>query len=128
MITPTEIIGLSLERTPLKQIIKQMQNPTRENIKKMYRDIGVDIFEGKDKITILSEQDYKKSKSITAKIKSWFSWGGKYDYEEKDTVKDLVHKYGCNNIRGTYDEIEEKFGQEGRRVAEIFRIIGYFRT
>ena len=128
MITPTEIIGLSMERTPLKQIIKQMPNPTRESVKKMYGDIGVDIFEGKDKITILSDKDLKKSQTLLSKIRKWWSGSGRLDYEEKDCVKDLVLKFGCNNHSGTYEEIEEKFGQEGRKVAEIFRIIGYFRT
>ena len=128
MITPTEIIGLSREITPLKQVIKQMPNPTRESVKKMYGDIGVDIFEGKNKITILSEKDYNKSQTILSKIKKWWSGTEKFDYEEKDSVKDLVLKYGYNNHSGTYEEIEEKFGREGLRIANIFKVMGYFRT
>ena len=128
MITPTEIIGLSMERTPLKQVIKQMPNPTRETVKQLYGNIGVDIFEGKAKITILSDKDLKKSQTLLSKIRKWWSGSGKFDYEENDSVKDLVLKYGCNNRMGTYTELEEKFGQEGVRIADIFKIVGYFRT
>ena len=128
MITPTEIIGLSMERTPLKQVIKQMPNPTRETVKQLYGNIGVDIFEGKAKITILSDKDLKKSQTLLSKIRKWWSGSGKFDYEENDSVKDLVLKYGCNNRMGTYTELEEKFGQEGVRIANIFKIVGYFRT
>ena len=128
MITPTEIIGLSMERTPLKQVIKQMPNPTRETVKQLYGNIGVDIFEGEAKITILSDKDLKKSQTLLSKIRKWWSGSGKFDYEENDSVKDLVLKYGCNNRMGTYTELEEKFGQEGVRIADIFKIVGYFRT
>ncbi len=125
MIRP-EIIGLSMERTPLRQVIKRMPNPTRENVKKLYGDIGVDIFEGKDKITILSDNDYKKSRSLIGRMIEWWAGSSKFDYEEKDSIKDLVLKYGCNNVQGSYDEIEQKFGQEGIRVANIYKKIGYF--
>ena len=128
MITPTEIIGLSMERTPLKKVIKQMPNPTRENVKRLYGNIGVDIFEGKDKVTILSDKDVKNSKKLTSRIKKWWNRNSKLDYEENDSIKDLVLKYGHNNLRGTMDDIEEHFGKEGRRIAGIYKIIGYFTT
>ncbi len=119
MVSATEIIGLSMERTPLKTLIKQNPSLTREKVKTLYGDIGVDIFEGKEKITILSKEDYKKSQSFISKAIRWWSGKGKLDYEEKDSVKDLVHKYAYNQTSGTFDEIEEKFGKEGRRVAAI---------
>ena len=128
MIPSTEIIGLSMERTPLKKIIKQNSTLTREKVKTLYGNIGVDIFEGKNKITILSKEDYNKSQTFLSKIRKWWNGNGKFDYEEQDSVKDLVLKYGCNNISGTYAEIEEKFGKEGRRVADIFKLIGVFTT
>ncbi len=124
----TKIIGLNTENIPLKKIIKQNPSLTREKVKTLYGDIGVDIFEGKEKITILSEKDYKKSHSFINRAISWWSGKGKLDYEEKDSVKDLVHKYAYNQTSGTYDEIKEKFGEEGRRVADIFRVIGFLTT
>jgi hypothetical protein len=128
MISPTEIIGLSWERTPLKQVIKNSPAFTKEKVRELYGSIGVDIFEGKDKITILSDKDYKKSQKLIPRIIKWWSGNGKYDYEEKDSMKDLVMKYGCNEGSGTYAQIEEKFGKEGVRIADIFKIIGYFKT
>ena len=128
MVSATEIIGLSMERTPLKTLIKQNPSLTREKVKTLYGDIGVDIFEGKEKITILSKEDYKKSQSFISKAIRWWSGKGKLDYEENDSVKDLVHKYAYNQTSGTFDEIEEKFGKEGRRVADIFKVIGFFTT
>ena len=122
----TEIIGLSLEVTPLKKIIQRMPNATKTEVKKMYGDIGVDIFEGKDKISILPEEDIQKSKTLVSKFRKWWSGNCKFEYEEKDTLKDLVLKYGCNNTRVTSQEIEEKFGQEGRRIANLYEIMGYF--
>lgn len=128
MVSTTEIMGLSMERTPLKKIIKQNPSLTREKVKTLYGDIGVDIFEGKEKITILSDKDYKKSQSFISKVIKWWNGNGKFDYEENDTIKDLVHKYACNQRYGTYQEIEEKFGKEGLRVADIFKVIGFFTT
>ena len=126
MVSTKEIIGLSVERTPLKTIIKQNPNLTKANIKTLYGNIGVDIFEGKEKITILSDKDYKKSQSFISKVIKWLNGEGKLDYEENDSVKDLVHKYIYNQKFGTFEEIEEKFGKAGRNVVDIFRVIGYF--
>lgn len=128
MVSTMKINGQSMERTPLKTIIKQSSAFTKEKVKTLYGDIGVDIFEGKDKITILSEEDYKQSNKLINKLIRYFSGKGKLDYDEKDSVKDLVLKYGYNNHRGTFDEIEEKFGQEGLRVAKLFKMMGFFRV
>ncbi len=128
MVSTTEIIGLSMERTPLKTIIKQSPALTREKVKTLYGDIGVDIFDGKEKITILSDSDYKKSNSFINRIIRWWSGQGKLDYEECDSVKDLVHKYTYNQKVGTFDEIEAKFGKEGLRVADIFKVMGFLKS
>ena len=124
----TEIVGLSMERTPLKTIIKQNPSLTREKVKALYGDVGLDIFEGKEKITILSDKDFKKSQSFISKALKWWSGKGKFDYEESDSIKDLVHKYAYNQKFGTFEEIEEKFGKEGRRVADIFKVMGFLRN
>lgn len=128
MITPLEMIGLNHKRMPLKQVIQQMPNPTKANIRKLYGEIGVDIFEGKDRITILSAKEYKKEQSLKNKVADWWCGSGKLDYEEKDSINDLVLKYGYNKIFGTYEEIERKFGQEGLKAADIFKLMGSFRT
>ena len=128
MVSTTEIIGLSMERTPLKTIIKQSPSLTKESVKTLYGDIGVDIFEGKKNITILSDKDYKKSQSFISKAIKWWSGNGKLDYEEKDSIKDLVHKYAYNQEFGTFNEIEQKFGKEGRKVLDIFKVIGYLQS
>ena len=128
MISATEIIGLSWERTPLKEVIKESPAFSKEKIKELYGNIGVDIFEGKDKITILSDKDYKKSQKLVNKIIKWWSGKGKVDYEEEDSMKDLVMKYAYNEKQGTYAQLEEKFGKEGTRIADIFKVMGYFKT
>ncbi len=128
MISTTEIKGLSMEKIPLKTIIKQSPSLTKERVKTLYGDIGVDIFEGKKNITILSDKDYKKSQSFISKAIRWWSGKGKLDYEEKDSIKDLVHKYAYNQKFGTFDEIEQKFGKEGRRVSDIFKVIGFLQS
>jgi hypothetical protein len=43
-------------------------------------------------------------------------------------MKDLVHKYAYNEKHGTYAQIEEKFGKEGVRIANIFKVMGYFKA
>lgn len=128
MITPIGKDSISTGRTPLKNLIKQMQNPTKAEVKKLYGDIGLDIFEGKDKITILTIKNDEQSKNFITKIMKWFNGMGKFDYEEKDSINDLVLKYACNGSFGTVNEIEEKFGQEGKKAAEIFKFMGYLRT
>ena len=128
MISATEIIGLSWERTPLKQVIKQSPAFSKEKVKELYGNIGVDILEGKDKITILSDKDYKKSQKLVNKIIKWWSGKGKVDYEEEDSMKDLVMKYAYNEKQGTYAQLEEKFGKEGIRIADIYKVMGYFKT
>ena len=128
MIQSTKIIGLNFEKTPLKQVIKNFPEFSKEKVRELYGSIGVDIFEGKDKITILSDKDFKKSQTLINRIKKWWSGKGKLDYEEKDSMKDLVHKYAYNEKQGTYAQIEEKFGKEGVRIANIFKVMGYFKT
>ena len=126
MVSTTKIMSLNVDKTPLKIIIKRSSSLTRENIKLLYGDIGVDIFDGKKNITILPE--YKKPQSFLSKAKKWLSGKNKLDYEEKDSVRDLVLKYAYNKKSGTYDEIEEKFGKEGLREADIYKVMGYFTT
>ena len=126
MVATEKIIGIGIDRTPLRQLVKQMPNPTREKVKMLYGDIGVDIFEGKDKITILEDKDIKKTKGFMNNFINWFKNNKKLDYEESDSIKDLVLKDGYNNNNRTYEEIEAKFGKEGRRVVDIFALTGFF--
>lgn len=110
---------------PLKIEIKKIKNPTKEIVKDLYGSFGLDIFEKKEPITIMSEKEIKKSKSIISKIKTWFTGNSIVDFEEDDTLRDVVFKYAANKKSGLVSDVEKMFGKKGLESFESLRSVGY---
>ena len=96
----------------------------KEQVKKLYGEIGVDIFEGKTP-TILSEEDIKESKKLINRVKAWWSGMNKFDYEQKDRLRDVILRYVYNKGAGKTKDIEKLFGQEGLSELKIMNKMGY---
>lgn len=112
----------SYEKT-LYQEIQQNKNLPIISIKRMYGDFGVDIFEGKKQPTILSEKE--KNPNFIKKIVRWFTGNAPLEYEEGDTMFDVVFKYIGNKKAGLEKDIEEKFGEEGIKKLRSLQRLGY---
>lgn len=110
---------------PLRSEIVKLKNPTKEMVKDLYGTFGLDIYEGKKNLTILSENQLKKSKSLISKIRTWFTGFQLADYEEGDTLMTILSKYMHNNKSGLVKEIETKFGKKGTDALERFGLVGY---
>ncbi len=109
----------------LRGEIAKLKNPTREMVQDMYGTFGLDIFEGKENLTILSDKELKKSKSLISKIRTWFTGISLYDYEDGDTLGDIVFKYVGNKKSGLHKDIETKFGKKGLEQLNRFGRMGY---
>ena len=48
-----------------------------------------------------------------------------YDFQEKDTLKDVVFKYAGNKKAGLINDIEAMFGKKGMRAFESLCRLGY---
>ncbi len=107
----------------LYEEVKALKVPV-EQVRKLYGDVGVDIFEDRTP-TILSKEDIKESKKLLNRIKAWWSGMNKFDYEPKDRLRDIILKYAHNKGAGTTKDIEKLFGQEGVRELKIMNTMGY---
>ena len=107
----------------LYEEVKSLRCPV-EHVRKLYGDIGVDIYEGRTP-TILSEQEIKDSKKLINRIKHWWSGMGLYEYEPKDRLRDVILKYGCNKQTGKVEDIKKIFGDDGVSELEIMRKMGF---
>ena len=113
------------KKIPLKEEIAKLKNPTKESVKELYGSFGLDVYENKSHLTILSQRELKKSKSIIYKIKKWFFGSSIYDFQENDTLKDVVFKYAGNKEAGLIKDIETMFGKKGMESFESLRRLGY---
>ena len=116
---------INFERPTLRKEIKSIKNPNKTVVKNLYGTFGLDIYEGKKDLTILSPKELKKSKDIWSKIKTWFTGNGLLDYEENDKLRDVVFKYAGNRNSGLVDDIEAKFGKRGVEELEHLYLLGY---
>ena len=102
-----------------------MKNPTKENIKLLYGDFGVDLFEGKRKPPLVKQKKESKNPivKIIDKIKDYFS--SKAEFEPDDTMYWVVNKYIFNEKKGFVKDIETKFGKKGMEVFGRLERMGY---
>lgn len=103
--------------------IHSLKNPTENSIKKLYGDFGLDMFNGKVKPTILSEEE--KNPDIIEKILYWLNGNSPMDYEEGDSLLAVLLKYLGNKKVCLKNDIEEKFGKRGLNKLGLLRQIGY---
>ena len=108
--------------TTLYKNVKSLKVPLQQ-VRKLYGEIGVDIFEGR-KPTILSNEEIAESKKIINRIKAWWSGMSKFDYEEGDRLSDVILKYASNKKSGSVKDIEIMFGQVGVKELEVMRKMG----
>lgn len=107
----------------LSEQVRSMKVPV-EQVRRLYGDIGVDIYEGRTP-SILSEDEIKKSKKLINRIKAWWSGMGNFEYEPQDRLRDVLLKYAYNKRCGKTKEIEKLFGEEGLRELKIMQKMGY---
>ena len=111
---------INFELPTLRKEIKSIRNPNNTVVKNLYGTFGLDIYEGKKDLTILSPEEVKKSKTLWSKIKTWFTGNRLLDYEDNDKLRDVVFKYAGNKNAGLVGDIRAKFGQRG--VEELERL------
>ncbi len=97
----------------LKNEIAKLKNPTKEMVQDMYGTFGLDIFQGKEHLTILTDKEFKKSKSFITKIVNSITEQELFDYKEVDTLTDIINKYIRNKKIGFVKDIENMFGRRG---------------
>jgi len=91
----------------------------------MYGQIGVDIYEGKEKVTILSKKENLKPAKLWNKFKEALGFKSKHDYEEKDTLGDVLMKYVYNKKHRKEADIENMFGEKGMEQFNKYKAMGY---
>ena len=87
----------------------------------MYGTFGLDIFEKKQPLTITSKRDIV----FLSKVKNWLTGNTFEDFEEGDTLKDVVFKYAGNKECGLIDDIRTRFGKKGLKALESLARLGY---
>ena len=110
----------------LAEEVHSLRRMNKESVRKLYGDIGVDIFVGR-KPSILSQEDKKESKKLIYRIKAWWKGLGKLEYEENDRLRDVILKYTYNNKTGKTEEIRKLFGDKGVSELDIMYLMGYIK-
>ena len=103
--------------------ISRIKKPTKEKVKQLYGQLGVDIFEGKKDITLRDNplpKIFQKLNSIRL-----FIFGGIEDYQYDDNLNDVIMKYISIKNKFKDTEIYEKFGEKGLEKIQQFRSLGY---
>ena len=97
----------------LRGEIAKLKNPTKEIVEDLYGNFGLDIYAGKKHLTILSDSELNKSKSVVSKMKNWLFGSKLQDFEEGDTLTDVLNKFINNKNNGLVKDIEKMFGKKG---------------
>ena len=97
----------------LRNEIAKLKNPTKEIVEDLYGNFGLDIYAGKKHLTILSDSELNESKNIISKMKNWLFGSKLQDFEEGDTLTDVLNKFINNKNNGLVKDIEKMFGKKG---------------
>ena len=108
----------------LYEEIRALRCTSAENVRELYGELGVDIYNGKIP-TILSDTDKKRTKSLIYRIIKWWSGIGILDYEQSDRLRDVILKYGYNKKGGLVKDINRIFGSRGVAELETMSRMGY---
>lgn len=103
--------------------IKSMKKPSIKRVRRAYGSFGLDLYQGKDSVTILTKK--QKEKTFIDKVVKFFTGREYVDYEQNDTLFNVVLKYCCNNEVGLVADIKNKFGERGVDVLRRLQSLGY---
>lgn len=110
---------------PLAMEIQQIKRPTTEKVRKLYGQLGVDIFQKKEQISILDKKEQTPFRKFINRIKADLGFRYPMDYSKKDSICDVILKYMCNKKCGTTKEFEEMFGEKGLEQLRRYQSVGY---
>ena len=110
---------------PLAVEIQQIKHPTTEKVRKLYGQLGVDIFQKKEQISILDKKEQTPFRKFINRIKSNLGFRYPMDYSKKDSMSDVILKYMCNKKFGTTKELAEMFGEKGLEQLRRYQSVGY---
>ena len=112
----------------LYEQVKALKNFSNAQVRQTYGQIGVDIFQGKNKISIITDKSYKKDDKFINSVKSFLGVDKrKYDYNKKDSLYDVMFKYLVNKEQVNSSEIKNMFGEKGLEVMNVFKAMDYVR-
>lgn len=112
----------------LYEQVKALKNFSNAQVRQTYGQIGVDIFQGKKKISIITDKSYKKDDKFINSVKSFLGVDKrKYDYNKKDSLYDVMFKYLVNKEQVNSSEIKNMFGEKGLEVMNVFKAMDYVR-
>lgn len=113
---------------PLVKEIFSLKKPTIEKIREQYGQIGVDIFQGKENITVFDKKYKPKTfiGRIYQSIKDFFSYRMP-DFQSDDTLKIALIRFLSGKDIYKPKEIYEKFGEKGLREFRGLQVLGYIR-
>ena len=112
-------------KIPLQKLISRDHNKNIQYIRQNYGQLGVDILENKKTPSILNPKDTTKFSKLINRIKQFFGFIGKEDYEESDSLYKVMFKYLYNNKCGKESDIENVFGKKGMEMLDVFKRTGY---
>lgn len=86
----------------------KIKESNKRNYHRFVWNLWVRYFWKKQPLTIISKRD----NNFLSKVKSWLTGNAPIDFEEGDTLKDVVFKYAGNKESGLVYDIGTKFGKK----------------
>ena len=114
-----------LKNTSLKNEIRSMQTSSLQEVRKLYGQLGVDIYQGKRNITILEPEKKRGLKYFINKVRYFLGTRYQKDYEPNDSLHVVVMKHIFNKGKVLDTDVKQKFGEKGLKKLESFIKLGY---